>query len=185
MPNKTINVIVGSKNPVKVGAVNQALSAIFPDHNVECLGVNAPSQVADQPMTSEETRLGAINRVKYCQQHHQADYYVAIEGGVDNLTDGPVTFAYIVITKGSQSSMGRSAMLPLPPVVYQALQQGEELGHVMDRLFNTENVKQKGGAIGLLTNGLESRMSNYTQAITLAMAPFLQPQLFKLISPKS
>ena len=62
--------------------------------------------------------------------------------------------------------------------MYQALLAGEELGHVMDRLFNTNNIKQKGGAIGLLTNGHETRESNYTQALILAMAPFIHPELF-------
>ena len=48
----------------------------------------------------------------------------------------------------------------------------------MDRLFKTNNIKHKGGAIGLLTNGLETRESNYTQALILAMAPFLNPELY-------
>jgi non-canonical (house-cleaning) NTP pyrophosphatase len=73
----------------------------------------------------------------------------------------------------------RSAILPLPKSVYRALEQGEELGTVMDQLFNTENIKQKGGAIGLLTNGRATRESNYTHALTLALAPFLHPELYE------
>ncbi|MGL5390648.1 MAG: DUF84 family protein, partial [Shewanella sp.] len=57
-------------------------------------------------------------------------------------------------------------------------QGGEELGHVMDRLFNTVNIKQKGGAIGLLTHGHATRESIYTQAMILAMAPLLNPQFY-------
>jgi non-canonical (house-cleaning) NTP pyrophosphatase len=63
--------------------------------------------------------------------------------------------------------------------VYQALESGEELGHVMDRLFNTNNIKQKGGAIGLLTNHVATRQSNYTQALVLAMARFLHPDFYE------
>jgi non-canonical (house-cleaning) NTP pyrophosphatase len=48
----------------------------------------------------------------------------------------------------------------------------------MDELFNTENIKQKGGAIGLLTNHLATRESSYTQALLLAMAPFNHPELY-------
>ena len=48
----------------------------------------------------------------------------------------------------------------------------------MDRLFNTDNVKQKQGAIGLLTHGLATRESVYRQAIILAMAPFIHPDLY-------
>jgi inosine/xanthosine triphosphatase len=176
--NKRLKVLVGSLNPVKVKAAQSAISALFPEALIDCTGIDAPSQVADQPMSSDETRQGAINRVKYCQQYAVADFYVAMEGGVDMFDYGPATFAYIVVADKQNMSVGRSAILPLPKSVYQALKKGEELGMVMDRLFNTENIKQKGGAIGLLTNGRATRESNYTHALTLALAPFLHPELY-------
>jgi inosine/xanthosine triphosphatase len=173
-----IKVVVGSKNPVKISAAKTAICEMFALNDVECVGINAPSGVPEQPMTNEDTQLGAINRVKYCQQHAQADYYVAFEGGVDQFEYGPATFAYVAVANQDHMSIGRSCQLPLPPFVYQALQKGEELGHVMDRLFNTDNVKQKGGAIGLLTKGLATRESVYHQATLLALAPFVNPDLF-------
>ncbi|WOT05707.1 inosine/xanthosine triphosphatase [Shewanella youngdeokensis] len=174
-----IRVIVGSKNPVKVGAVQQALTTLFPEQKIECEGVHAPSLVAEQPMTETATQAGAINRVKYCQSNYNAHYYFAMEGGVDLFDHGPATFAYIAIAYQDQVSVGRSALLPLPMLVYQALTQGEELGNVMDRMFNTVNIKQQGGAISLLTNGHATRQSIYTQAIILAMAPMLNPELYR------
>ncbi|GGF62564.1 inosine/xanthosine triphosphatase [Alteromonas lipolytica] len=174
-----MKIIVGSKNPVKVNASRVALQKVLgEDVSLDVTGVDAPSLVADQPMTEAETRLGAVNRVKACLAAHQADWYVAIEGGVDNFTDGPATFAYIAICNGEQWSVGRSTNLPLPGSVYAALTAGEELGDVMDRLFNTDNIKQKGGAIGLLTNHLATRQSVYELAIILAMARFNHPALF-------
>ena len=173
-----IKVVVGSKNPVKISAAKTAICEMFALNEVECVGINAPSGVPEQPMTNEDTQLGAINRVKYCQQHAQADYYVAFEGGVDLFEYGPATFAYVAVANQQHMSIGRSCQLPLPPLVYQALVNGEELGHVMDRLFNTDNVKQKGGAIGLLTKGLATRESVYHQATLLALAPFVNPDLF-------
>lgn len=178
MKEHPIKVVVGSRNPVKINAVKAAMTRLFTESVIECIAVDAPSGVADQPMTATETRTGAINRVNYCQQHHQADFFAAMEGGVDNFEYGPATFAYVVIANNSRRSVGRSAILPLPPVVYQALVAGEELGLVMDRLFDTKNIKQKGGAIGLLTNGFATRESNYTQAIILAMTPFLHAELY-------
>ena len=179
MDNKVIKVVVGSTNPVKVNAARTVFATVYPNAIVECTGIAAPSNVAEQPMDAPTTRYGAINRVHYCLQLDvTADYYVAIEGGVDVLEDGPVTFAYVVIATHQQQSVGRGAALPLPASVYQALVDGAELGPLMDELFNTTNIKQKGGAIGLLTNGHASRESNYVQALTLAMAPFLQPVLF-------
>ena len=173
-----IRIIVGSKNPVKVAAAQVAFARLFPERQIQCDGVDAPSLVADQPMSDAETKLGAINRVKHCQSVYQADYYIAMEGGVDLFEHGPATFAYIAIAHKEQVSIGRGAQLPLPMAVYQALTQGQELGHVMDAMFDTVNIKQKGGAISLLTNGNETRQSNYTQAIILTMAAILHPELY-------
>ena len=179
MTKKTLSIIVGSNNPVKINATKIAISTAFPSDDISCQGMHAPSQVADQPMTEGETRLGAINRVKYCQQQVDADFYVAIEGGVDHFDYGCAAFAYVIIATNKNQSIGRSANLPLPNVVYKSLQQGEELGHVMDRLFNTDNIKQKGGAMALLTKNNATRESVYTQALLLALAPFLNEKLFE------
>ena len=179
MATQTIQLLVGSTNPVKIRAARETFRALFPRAAIACAGLSSPSGVADQPMTEAETRLGAINRVQYCRQQGDADFYLAMEGGVDLFEQGPATFAYVVIADREHQSVGRSANLPLPGPAWQALQQGEELGHVMDRLFNTQNIKQQGGAIGLLTNGRETRESAYRQALTLAMAPFLHPHLYK------
>jgi len=178
MHKQNITIMVGSTNPIKINAAKTAIATAFPHCEVTCQGMHAPSLVPDQPMTEEETKLGAVNRVNYCQKNVEADFYVAIEGGVDNFIYGSATFAYVVIVANGTQSIGRSANLPLPDVVFQALQKGEELGDVMDRLFNTDNIKQKGGAMALLTNNNATREGVYTQSLILALAPFLNSELF-------
>ncbi|MGB0892802.1 MAG: inosine/xanthosine triphosphatase [Parashewanella sp.] len=179
MNKNTLIIVIGSKNPVKINSVKTAIEAYFPDHLVDAKGVHAPSLVAEQPMTAAETRQGAINRVQFCQDNHQADFYVAIEGGIDSTEDGVFTFAYIAISHNNHLHVGRSASLPLPSIVYNKLKQGIELGDVMDELFNTSNIKQKGGAIGLLTNQLASRGSCYKEALILVLAPIIHKELYE------
>ena len=179
-----VRICVGSNNPVKVGAAKQAFTLMFPNHIVHCEEMHAPSGVADQPMTEAETRLGAQNRVRYCARHYREqrnnsdmDYFVAMEGGVDEFEEGAATFAYVAILSNKGILMtGRSANLPLPSKVYKRLQANEELGIVMDDVFNTSNIKQKGGAIALFTNHAATRESVYTQALVLALAPSLHPE---------
>jgi non-canonical (house-cleaning) NTP pyrophosphatase len=48
----------------------------------------------------------------------------------------------------------------------------------MDRLFNTVNIKQKGGAIGQLSKGLETRKSIYVSATLLTLSVFFYPELY-------
>jgi inosine/xanthosine triphosphatase len=177
--SQPLKIIVGSKNPVKISAAKHIFTMYFPQHSVACQGVDAPSSVPDQPIGEQQTRDGAQNRVNYCKQHYQADYYVAMEGGAEQFSYGAATFAYVVIDNGLNQVVGRSSNLPLPQVLYNQLLNGAELGDVMDNAFNTTNIKQRGGAIGLLTNDHASRESTYTQALTLAMAPFLHPNLYQ------
>ena len=174
--------VVGSTNPVKVNAASAALEKVL-GAPVTVQALKVPSGVPDQPLTGEQTRLGAINRVRACLTAAEAaardrNWFIAIEGGVDNLPDGPATFAYTAIYHQQVWSVSRSASMPIPPAVYQALLNGEELGDVMDRLFNTTNVKQQGGAIGLLTRHQATRQSVYETALILALARFTHPQLY-------
>lgn len=183
--NNTINILVGSKNPVKVNATVNAFKAYFPNAEIKAASIDAPSDVSDQPMSENETLLGAKNRVSFCKSVDQGldiegelTYFVAIEGGVNLFEYGPAAFAYVVINNEQQQAIGKSAELPLPMSVYQALNAGQELGDVIDTLFGTENAKQKTGAMGLFTNNLVTRQSTYEQALILALAKIVHPSLF-------
>ncbi|TCV93337.1 inosine/xanthosine triphosphatase [Luteibacter rhizovicinus] len=178
MSHTKLRVLVGSHNPVKINAVRGAIAPLYPNRIVECEGIHAPSGVRDQPMTQAETREGALNRLAYLRDRGGADLYVSMEGGIDVLEDGPATFAYVAVADAMRLSVGRTAALSLPAHVYAALESGDELGIVMDRLFGTDNIKQKGGTVALVTNGNETRESVYTQALVLAMAPFLHPEFY-------
>jgi inosine/xanthosine triphosphatase len=171
-------IIVASQNPVKVEAARKSFAMAFSDQEIEVVAVNAPSSVSEQPMTADETRNGAVNRVKYCQQHHNGDYYVSYEGGVDVVDGVPSTYAVVCIANAQRLQTGRTATLPLPDQIYQKLKSGAELGPAMDDMFNTVNIKQKGGAIGQLTNGLETRGSIYLSATLLTLSTFFYPSLY-------
>ncbi|OAN14217.1 inositol monophosphatase [Photobacterium jeanii] len=171
-------VIVASTNPAKISAVENAFNQAFPHHNYVFEGISVASEVRDQPMTADETLLGARNRVKNAKaQVANAAFYVGLEAGID----GDHTFAWMVIENSDdQSKRGeaRSASLPLPPAALAQLHQGAELGDVMDEMFNEHNIKQKGGAIAMLTNHKLSRSSVYEQALILALIPFMNAPLF-------
>ncbi len=168
-------VIIASLNPAKINAVKSAFEAVFPNQILTFEGINVPSEVADQPMSNEETKLGALNRVSNAKHAIQdGDYYVGLEAGIED----NVTFAWMIIESHTQRGESRSASLMLPPEVIEKLQHANELGDVMDEVFGTENIKQKGGAIGLLTQHLLTRSSVYHQALILALIPFSNPEHF-------
>lgn len=167
-------IAVASANPAKINAVKLCFETNFAGQAIRVAGVAVPSGVAEQPLSSAETLLGAQNRLQALKQQTDADYYVAIEAGLDN----DMTFAWMLIEHNGQLGKARSASLMLPPAALQLLAEGQQLGDAMDQLFGTTNIKQAGGAIGLLTHNQLSRASVYQQALTLALIPFLNPQRF-------
>ena len=170
-----MNVIIASLNPAKINAVKTAFNQAFPNTVFSFTGVSVDSGVPDQPMSCIETKQGAINRVNNAKvQSPGASFYVGLETGIEKNS----TFAWMIIDNGEKMGESRSSSLPLPPAVITAVNQGKELGDVMDEQFNTNNIKQKGGAIGLLTNNLLTRSSVYQQALILALIPFLHPDRF-------
>ena len=175
MPGEVLQVVVTSFNPVKIAAVEQAFLCQFPSAQTRIVPIGVDSGVADQPMSDDETRQGARNRVAAAKQKlPDADYWVGLEGGLDDFDGDLMAFAWMAVAgPGGRISEIRSATLPLPPGVQALVADGLELGEANDRVFSTLNSKQAGGAYGLLTNGLMTRESIYTQTLILALIPFV------------
>ena len=170
-----MKIVVTSHNPVKIAAVRNAFQSQFSGHEIHLIPIAVESGVSDQPMSDLETRQGARNRVSNARQEFgDADYWVGLEGGLDVFDDQLMAFAWMVIAnRENQISETRSVTLPLPPKIQALVQGGMELGEANDQVFSTLNSKQGGGAFGLLTDGLMTRESIYTQTLILALIPFV------------
>ena len=170
-----LRVIVASRNPAKVRAVREAFSLQFPEEDIEYIPVSVASGVSDQPLSDDETRTGARNRARSaCEQFSDADFWVGLEGGIDTIDDYLMAFAWMaVLGPGGRIGEARTATLPLPPAVKVLVEQGLELGDANDQVFSTVNSKHQGGAFGLLTNGLYTREGVYTEALVIALVPFV------------
>ncbi len=170
-----MKVVVTSFNPVKIAAVKKAFETQFPANRLSLVTLAVESGVSDQPMSDQETRQGARNRVESARLlHADADYWVGLEGGLDVFDGHLMAFAWMVIGDvHGRTSETRSATLPLPPGIHSLVESGMELGEANDRVFSILNSKQGGGAFGLLTGGLMTRESVYTQTLVLALIPFV------------
>lgn len=173
-------VIVGSKNPVKLECTGEAFSTAF---SMEFLvnGVSASSQVSDQPIGDAETFLGAVSRVTNSKMAFpEADYWIGIEGGVANDEFGMNAFAWIYIEdKSGLTGKAKTGTFYLPKGIEKLVNSGLELGKADDQFFDRENSKQQGGSVGILTHGVVDRKAYYTQAIILALIPFLNRDLYR------
>lgn len=173
-----VKIVVASENPVKLGAVREGLS-VFLNGAFEMIGVSVESGVSDQPVSDADTLSGALNRLRNARlQFPGSDYYVGIEGGVEDSAFGLMAFAWIVIGKGEKIGKARTAGFFLPPEVAELVHQGMELGHADDIVFKKQNSKQQNGAVGLLTRDVITRKSLYLPAVQMAFIPFLNPELY-------
>lgn len=173
-----MRVIVASKNPVKIKAVENAFSKVF-DSPIAVSGLAVKVDVPDQPMSDEATLHGAKLRASAARlDDDAADFWVGIEGGVDFRKEEAEAFGWVVILSKNKEGRARSATFSLPPVAAQLLKNGKELGDINDQLFHTHNSKQQGGAVGLLTKEIVNRDELYEQAVVLALIPFLNQNFY-------
>ena len=172
-------VIVASLNPVKIQAVENGFTKIFPEIEIECTGLSVPSNVSDQPMSDKETLLGAENRVLNAYQlSDSADYYVGIEGGIEQINNEMMAFAWIVISSHELTGKSKTSTFFLPPKISALIASGKELGEADDIVFGLQNSKQQNGAVGILTQNIMTRESYYTEAVVLALIPFMNAELY-------
>lgn len=173
-------VIIASENPVKINAVRQAFSQMFPPQSFDFIGVNVLSGVSSQPLSDEETYQGALNRTNNAAiSEPNAEYWVGIEGGLEEKDAEFEAFAWVVVRgKNERYGKGRTATFFLPDEVGELIRQGKELGHASDVVFKEDNSKQKQGSIGLLTGNAIDRTRYYLDSAIIALIPFKNPQLY-------
>ena len=81
-----LQVAVCSQSPVKIKAVAQAFHRLFPDRDVDLVGANPPSEIAEQPVGLKWGQVGAQNRLRNARVivsdqlgDRTPDYWVSIE----------------------------------------------------------------------------------------------------------
>jgi inosine/xanthosine triphosphatase len=164
-------VIVGSQNPIKVNAVRRGLSKVF---GGECSIIGVPLsglRLPDQPMTMEDTLMGARRRAVHSVLAGDCDLGVGLEGGLARIDDEwfCVSWASVANKCGEiKSAMGPCVYVP-PPVM-RLVESGIELGEADDQYFGLVNSKQAGGLVGTMTQGLVTREQTFTQAVIIALS---------------
>lgn len=178
-PSDKLLVLVGSKNPVKISSTEDAFTRAF-NKTFLVEGINADSGVPEQPFGDQETLLGAKNRALNSRAvFPEANYWVGIEGGLDEDEFGMFAFAWVVVLdQNGKTGQSKTGTFYLPKEVAKLVKEGKELGVADDEVFSQTNSKQQGGSVGILTKGVVDRNEYYRQAVILALVPFLHENLF-------
>jgi inosine/xanthosine triphosphatase len=173
-------VAVGSKNPVKIEATQKAFQKVWPKENWKSIGVSVASGVSAQPMSDKESIQGAQNRAQTAIYAKKTKWGVGLEGGLQNIGTKWFDCGWIAVVNAQGIvGLGSTARIITPPRMIELINQGMELGDVVDLLCNTQNAKQSEGHFGLMTQNAITRTSGYIDGVIMALTRFLQPHLFE------
>jgi inosine/xanthosine triphosphatase len=166
-----MRIAVGSTNPVKRHATERIAGELATSIDT----VSVESGVPDQPRSETETLRGANNRAIRSLEAGDYDIGVGIEGGVGRVPDGSELFLtmWAVVTDGHTVGQGAGPRLLLPAQIASRVEDGEELGPVMDDILDTSGIAEREGAAGVLTNHLITRESALAHAVAGAFGPFV------------
>jgi len=159
-----MNIAIGTRNPVKIQAIQKAFEQIHLEAHFTSYDV--PSEVSGQPISDEETRLGAVNRARHDQRKDDAYAGIGLEGGVKWI-EGTLylcNWGALVTSEGTVfTAMG--AGLPLPDDIAKGIEAGSELGPLMDQFTSRTGIRHAEGAIGVFTNNLITRQSMFEHIV--------------------
>jgi len=173
-----MNVVVGSKNPVKLNATRNILGRIYGDITVS--STNVDSGVPDQPFGLDQTVKGAVNRAKNAFSE-EFDLSVGIESGllmVPETLTGYIDLQWCAIYDGNNITIGASSGFEYPPSVIKEVLNGVEVGDVMDKVTGVNDLGQKKGAVSYLSRDMLNRTENTEECVLTAMIPRMNNDIY-------
>lgn len=173
-----MKVVVGSKNPTKIEGTRLAFQQFFGD--VEVVGVEVLTPFR-QPF-EEQTINGAIERAlkSYSKSF---DFSVGIEAGliaVKHTITGYMDFQVAVVYNGEKFTIGFGPGFEYPKKVVEQAKIGVEVGKTMEKISGIKDLGKKFGAVHYLSKGAISRIELSRIAVTMALIPWLNKDLYEL-----
>jgi inosine/xanthosine triphosphatase len=168
---------VGTTNKAKLEAVRLATKEMWPDAVIN--GYEVESGVDKQPMTDDETKRGSENRaqrafeagVKEKGEFKQQECLgIGLEGGVTLIGNELWSTVWVtVVDQAGQLFSANGARMKLAPQIAQPILDGEEMGPLMARIMRIDDIKQKQGMLGVVTQNYISRTEEYGAIAKLAI----------------
>ena len=181
-----INVLITSKNPVKIRATKDSFSSFYTNASYSTFEVKGcdltDGNLTSQPIGEYETSEASRMRVKCARiLKPNFNYYVGIEGGIVLKSDKIARIiVYTTIGNHDYIETVRGCEIPLPIDWYNVLAEnkGIELGDIVTKISGIDNIKQKQGAVGFLTNNVLKRVDILKHSVLMALIPFLKESFF-------
>jgi len=174
---------IGSKNPVKIKAVEQITYEYPILEGAKVVLRNVSSGVSSQPTCLGEIIKGARNRAE--RAFKNCKYSFGIESGLEVLPRKKQTYMDICVCSiydGKRFSDGFSPGFEVPfEMAKLVFKDGLDLSQTTKRagLTDKEDIGSKEGLIGILTKGRVTRLQYTKSAIRMAMIQIDFPKLYR------
>lgn len=163
-------IAVGTKNPAKVNAVKDTLIR----ERASIIPVQVDSNVASQPFSDFETMTGALNRAQASLKVTDAVLGFGLEGGVIEESGGLMLCNWgALYHRNGWHWVAGGAKIPVPEEVAVRLQNGEELGAIMEDISGNERIRKTSGAIGWYTAGWVNRKDMFSHIVKLLYGQYI------------
>lgn len=173
-----MKIAIGSKNPAKIAATRQAFGAAWPDEELEIVAMTVPSGVSDQPLTTDETIKGAVNRAKTVKVSLRPDFAVGIEAGLSKIGEKWFVDGWVaVIDSSGRVGLGGSPSMEAAPKVMKLIKSGHEMRLALDEALGQSD--PPGNYFELMTSQLFSATDGFCDAIIMALSRFMRPDAFE------
>jgi non-canonical (house-cleaning) NTP pyrophosphatase len=118
-----------------------------------------------------------VNRAAAVLEAGPHDLGVGLEGGVATYDgiDGRYLVMWAAVDDGDHVGRAAGPSIELPADVAARLDDGSELGAVMDDVLDTTGVARRGGAAAALTAGAVDRADALAVAVAGALGRFVSP----------
>ncbi len=187
-------VAAGTKRKPKLEAVSTAFTKVMDrlGRNKEGIKVHpfeVPSGISSMPLSLAELLEGAMMRAKNAQiaarnTSLDVDFCVGMEGGFFRHSRGSENYVFLqswaFCLRAGQGYFGSSGAMPVPPVIAAEIYENDaELGLIIDRYGAENDIRSKGGAYAVFSQGLINRQQSFELALLAALTPFFNAALYK------
>ena len=150
---------VGTANAMKVAATRKAFARFF--KKAKIVGVDVPSAVSAQPISFGEIVRGARERAR--RAFRDCDLSVGIEAGIFRVgpaSPRPFQITMACVFDGTREALGSGPFFEIPPSMVKQIVQADT------------------GSVAVVTKGKVNRESVTRDAVMMALAPFVSPELY-------
>jgi inosine/xanthosine triphosphatase len=171
----TTRIAVGTVRRPKLEALRAVLEEIDGGRVWETAAFAVDSGVRETPLSSEEIRRGARQRVdRLLAASPGFDLYVGMEGGLARCGDDVWLENWAYVSDGERGYFGSGGAVPLPlGMVEEVIGKGRSLAEVIDEVAGRVDIRSQEGTWGILTRNLITRQHAFRDALVNALAPFL------------